>query len=577
MSTAASSDDDANYKAITPLGSAQAASGLDAAGDDGSLLLGEVERAARKRIQVISFCSAILNCVCAGSLILFSIWAPIFQEKLRFTQMQINAVSIAGELGMYLPVPIFGWICDRYGPAKLSLLSSLFFGPSYLLAAHAFTNELPFYVMLVAFVFIGCGTSSMYFAGVTTCAKNFTGESRGIALALPIAAFGLSSLWEAQFVSRVFHNDKVLGGIQIADAFVFFAGLLTVVGVLGGVGLRILPEIGAGGTGAADDEGTVGERSALIGGDSAVGGYGTSTPLEGTECVKKQGGWLDENTREFLADRTMWWFAIGVFLVTGPGESFINNMGTLIQTLYTPEVSQGSIPLDTIKTREPISTATHVSIIALTSTLARLLAGSLSDYLAPVVPVSGAEAAGPAIKNHRKLSMSRMYLLIGFAVLMCFAEVFVALGGVDQRGDRFWMISSAMGAGYGAVFTLAPTIVSVVWGVENFGTNWGIITVTPAVGATAFGLIFAVCYDNAAKIQNPAFPPTSTISGIFNAASGQGLVRALVEGASSSLCYGRDCYSTAFWIMGASVAVACGCWVWAWKGRGGWTDRRIAV
>ena len=128
-------------------------------------------------------------------------------------------------------------------------------------------------------------------------------------------------------------------------------------------------------------------------------------------------------------------------------------MGTLIQTLYTPEVSQGS--LDTIKAREPISAATHVSIIALTSTLARLIAGSLSDYLAPVVPVSGSEAAGPAIRNHRKLTMSRMYLLIAFALLMCLAQVFVAMGGVDQRGDRFWLISSAMGAGYGAVFTLA--------------------------------------------------------------------------------------------------------------------------
>ena len=67
MSTAASPDDDVNYKAITPLGSAQAASGLDDAGDDGSLLLGEVEKAARKRIQVISFCSAILNWFVMGS------------------------------------------------------------------------------------------------------------------------------------------------------------------------------------------------------------------------------------------------------------------------------------------------------------------------------------------------------------------------------------------------------------------------------------------------------------------------------------------------------------------------------
>lgn len=44
-----------------------------------------------------------LDSLCAGSLLLFSMWAPIFQDSLGFSQMQINAVSIAGALGMYLP------------------------------------------------------------------------------------------------------------------------------------------------------------------------------------------------------------------------------------------------------------------------------------------------------------------------------------------------------------------------------------------------------------------------------------------------------------------------------------------
>lgn len=54
--------------------------------------------------------------------------------------------------------------------------------------------------------------------------------------------------------------------------------------------------------------------------------------------------------------------------------------------------------------------------------------------------------------------MSRMYLLIAFAGVMCWAQLFVAFGGVDQRADRFWMVSGAMGAGYGAVFTLAVSV-----------------------------------------------------------------------------------------------------------------------
>lgn len=111
--------------------------------------------------------------------------------------------------------------------------------------------------------------------------------------------------------------------------------------------------------------------------------------------------------------------------------------------------------------KNPVSTAAHVSIVALTSTIARLLAGSLSDYLAPSVPVDppAAEPEPVPIKHEKpRLAMSRMYLLIGFAVLMCFGQIFVATGMVDERGEWFWVVSSSIGAGYGAVFTLAVRI-----------------------------------------------------------------------------------------------------------------------
>ncbi|KAF8456889.1 major facilitator superfamily domain-containing protein [Terfezia claveryi] len=553
--------------------------------------LREPEQSARRRVQVIAFCSAMLNCLCAGSLLLFSLWAPIFQDKLGFSQLQINGISIAAEVGMYIPVPIFGAVCDKYGPAKLSLLSAMFFGPAYLLAAHAFTNNLPFHVMLLAFVLIGCGTSSMYFSGVTTCAKNFTGNSRGIALALPIAAFGLSSLWEAQFVSRAFGGEGgngQPGGVNVARAFVFFAGLLTSVGLLGGCGLTILPEV-KGQREDVEDSQETNETAPLLR-ETAVmraRGYGTGEDGQvGRREIGKKKGWLNESTRMFLIDPTMYLFAAGVFLTTGPGESFINNMGTIIRSLYTPDTAAAapSIPIH-LKQQNHISTATHVSIIALTSTIARLIAGSLSDYLAPTLPVGPPppHAAEPGYLGwwkkylSRKPTVSRMWLLIGFAGLMCMAQLFVAAGGVDQAGERFWLVSSAMGAGYGAVFTLAPTIVSLVWGVENFGTNWGIIAVTPAVGATLYGVVFAMNYDNAGKAQEHILSMLGAYyHQIPNSAEGL-LSMTLVDagdGAPPAVCYGKECYDVAFWVMGGSVAVACGFWALAWKG---WRARGAVV
>lgn len=49
--------------------------------------------------------------------------------------------------------------------------------------------------------------------------------------------------------------------------------------------------------------------------------------LEREEEERRKKNWLlNYETRIFLQDPTMWWLAAGFFLVTGPGESFINNV-----------------------------------------------------------------------------------------------------------------------------------------------------------------------------------------------------------------------------------------------------------
>jgi MFS family permease len=205
-------------------------------------------------------------------------------------------------------VPIFGYIADTYGPAKLSVVSSFLFGPAYLMASYVYANGLPYLAMVLAFAFVGAGTSSMYFSGVTTCAKNFTGN-RGLALSLPIAGFGLSSLWQSQIVSKLFVTGT--GDLEIARIFVVYSGFLFVIGGLGGLGLRVVEQPGAS------------ERERLLEGGNAGVAYG-AIAQDDEEPVKKP--LLNAATKEFLRDRTMWWFALGVFLVTGPGEAFINNV-----------------------------------------------------------------------------------------------------------------------------------------------------------------------------------------------------------------------------------------------------------
>lgn len=540
----------------------------------------------RDLIRYISFACAITNCLCAGSLTGYSLYGHIFQERLHYTQYQVNIVIVVAELGMYLPVPIFGYICDRVGPSPLSFLSAILFGAGYLLAAFTYRSGAtgleataeargwPFAIMVVAFIGIGMATTGMYISAVTTCAKNFgRGKYKGLALACPIASFGLSGMWQSQIASRLLLEklpDGSNGDIDVFKFFIFLAVLLLVAGLLGTAGLRVVDE-----EELIDDAVEELERSGLLETSDYFqrfredGGYGSFNNGEGNgsirsidditkareeEEARKKTWLLNEETRRFLNDHTMWWMAGAFFLVTGPGDTFINNLGTIIGTLYPASAS----PSD-----NPTSAATHVSIVAITSTVARIFAGTVTDMLAPTPSAhhyrtSASNSLASLPERPTGFSISRVTCLLAFALLMSFGQAFLASGLVQEHGERFWVVSACVGAGYGAVFSLTPIIITVIWGVENFGTNWGIVAMVPALGAAVWGFVYSGIYSWAAARQSS-------------------VGRRDDSPAAEILCYGKDCYAGSFWAMAASVWIACAMLLWAWKGKDGWSKRGIAV
>ena len=551
--------------------------------------------------RYLSFAWAIINCLCAGSITAFSLYGPLFQKKLHYTQLQVNGVSITAELAMYLPVPLSGMLCDRVGPGPPSLLAGCLFGIGYLLAAFTYKSGpppsaggegWPYAIMILAFIPIGAATSCMYLSAVTTCAKNFgRGKYKGVALALPIASFGLSGMWQSQVGANLLYETKpdgTKGRVDVYRYFLFLGVLLLAVGIIGFFTLRVFDE-----EELIDEAVDELEQSGLLEESDyfqrAVSehGYGTwhdgerRLSAEEVDALRRQAEeekakqleeqrkktWLlNEETRRFLGDHTMWWLAAGFFLVTGPGEAFINNLGTIIDTLYPPATAPAAGGGN--EAANHTEAATHVSIVAITSTLARILTGTLTDLLAPSAPahqhrrgpnslanslasLPGAEPA-PATGG-----VSRITFLIALSLLMSLGQIILASGLIQNRGDLFWLVSACIGAGYGAVFSLTPIIVSVVWGVENFGTNWGIVATVPAVGATVWGLVYSGVYQHYAD-------------------GGSGEVKGL-EQKEDVLCYGAMCYAPTFWAMAVSVLIACGLWIWAWRGPGGWYRRGIAV
>lgn len=496
-------------------------------------------------------------------------------SRLKYSQNAVNIISIAAELGLYLPVPAFGYLCDRYGPRPPALLAGAFFGIGYLMAAFAYKSGppaqlggggWPFWTMVLAFVLIGMGTSCMYMASTSTCAKNFgRGANKGIALAMPIASFGLSGMWVSQVGSKALYETREDGSKGDVDVFRFFLFLgitLLAMGIIDAFALKVIDEADM-----IEDAIDELEQSGLLNEDEFFNraathhGYGTVPVRDLSDSTfdflqseaevmkereaqeKARKDWLlNAETKHFLSDSTMWWLAGGFFLVTGPGEAFINNMGTVIGTLYKPGEEPTTSP------------ATHVSIVALMSTVARLLTGTLTDFLAPThVPnqhrrgpssITSSLASLPSLEPKR-FTLSRVVFLLAFAVLNALGQILLASGVIQNHGESFWVVSALIGAGYGAVFSLTPIIISVVWGVENFGTNWGIVAMMPAGGAAVWGIVYSAVYENAAS--------------------------------KGGMCYGTGCYAPTFWAMAISVLIACGLWAWAWRGPFGWLKRGIAV
>jgi uncharacterized membrane protein len=143
-----------------------------------------------------------------------------------------------------------------------------------------------------------------------------------------------------------------------------------------------------------------------------------------------------------------------------------------------------------------------------------------------------------------------MTFLIPSAILLSLGYLLLVSPLPLSHPSLFNLTTALIGFGYGSAFSLAPIIISVVWGVENFATNWGIVAMMPAAGATLWGVVYSAAYQYAVDMDR----------GDGDSRDGQ--------------CRGWRCYG--FWAVGCTVSVwvACLAWVVAWRG---WKRRGVVV
>jgi MFS family permease len=108
----------------------------------------------------------------------------------------------------------------------------------------------------------------------------------------------------------------------------------------------------------------------------------------------------------------------------------------------------------------------HISILALSSTVSRLASGLVSDYMS---------------SPNRQYPTSRMLLMIFLCLVHVSAFLIISYVPIAWLREWFSLASVLVGISYGGIFTLAPTIVSVIWGIGGFGRHWGVLTSTPGI------------------------------------------------------------------------------------------------
>jgi MFS family permease len=108
----------------------------------------------------------------------------------------------------------------------------------------------------------------------------------------------------------------------------------------------------------------------------------------------------------------------------------------------------------------------HISMLALSSTVSRLLSGLLSDYIS---------------SPNRAYPTSRIPLFLILSLCHVSGLFLISYAPIPWLQEWFSIGTILVGIGYGGIFTLGPTVVSVVWGIGGFGRNWGILTFTPGI------------------------------------------------------------------------------------------------
>ena len=505
----------------------------------------ESPRAAPRRrewrtIYVTLAVSLLLGLV-SGTLYGYGRYSMDLKRTLDLSHFELQLLGILLDTGNYIGHPVVGYIYDHYGPRVSCLTGAVVvfgaFGTIHWIISGGFmppsSTVVPntsntssdqqwwiwWYVLCASFFGVGLGSGLGYTAALGSTTKKFQAIPQYRNLGVGIVASGYG------FCSTLVGVSYQALGRNLSHFFLFWALLVASVNLLGAMVFpaqqnTVTDTVDSGDTLLVDTvEPEEGGSDTLQEGENEELLF--SRPNE-NDPLEQQGDRLDRGASEmampldlrqprWAAVRLLdFWILFAIFACcTGCGLFVINNISTMVQSLGGNDTMTGRL----------------VILFSISNCVGRILVGSLADRpnvnKLVLFGVAGAAMAGS--------------LLLNATVGSSFHNNNDNNNNKDTS-DRFLWETSCLDVtvflvaiAYGGSWVLVIGILSDWFGTPNFGKNYGIMAMGPALSGMLFNSASAWMYERQAS--------SSSSSGTS-------------EDEDATVCLGTACYRGSFFLTG---------------------------
>ncbi|TGZ79986.1 MFS general substrate transporter [Ascodesmis nigricans] len=497
------------------------------------------ERSLQRR-RMVSLAASTVIALAAGTNYVYSAYAPQLGETLQLSAKEINLIGTFGNLGMYVTGIPSGIIVDK------SPRLPIFFGglclaagyyPMHLAMARGYGSmSVPWLCFFSGLT--GVGSCCAFGGALKIAALNFP-FNRGTATAIALAAFGLSAFFFSTLSSILFPGNS-------ADFLFLLATATSGICCIGYFFCRVVPvstysaipdlnesnrlhrtRSGSSTKSSSRRFSPPGEeigtpsKSYTFTSVAPAGSSSSSSPPLHSSPIPNTGDHATESSSLFTksssesdedehrrdveaaaaarlrrqryetsaagengltdnhglrADISGWqlvmskdfWILFGIMgALSGVGLMTINNIGQNVRSLLAP-----LDPPPSDKTKSHLQSL-QVSLISLSSCISRILSGTLSDHLT-------------TLSRPRHL----LFLISSFLALLATSSALII-----SSPTQLPILSVLTGLSYGALFGVAPTIVSETFGVGRMSTNWGALTMAAVVGGNVGNMWYGAVAD----------------------------------------------------------------------------------